>query len=560
MTPVFNGELRSHKPVMLYWFMMTAYSVLGVNEFAARFWSAALAIGACLCTYAIGSRLFTARVGLWSAVILATTMMFDVAARAATPDSVLIFFGTLALTWYVLRAFPKRDEQGDVVTAEPELQSDSSFFPKSWAFAAVLYGIMGIGVLTKGPIGVVLPTAVIGLFLLIRCFGSRYGSPAGLSKVIRPFTYFVGTCWRMRIVSATLIVLAVSAPWYVWVGFRTDGAWLQGFFLEHKFGRAMQAMEGHHGNSLFFYPIALMLGFAPWSVFFVPTAIETWRRIRAKDPQSDGLLFAACWVLVYVGLFSIARTKLPSYVTPCYPGIALLVGFYVDKVSLGETLAHRIWPRIAFVLWALIGVALMVGLPIAAARYLPNNGWLGAIGTIPLVAAAIGLTCFRMSRPDVATRAFAMGAFLFVWAAFSFVAVRVDSAQKFDELLAALDQKADAPTIAYYQTLEPSWVFYHESAIKPVYLGEPNAPYAQGEHSGSVWVRHPQAEAREFLSESKDHFVITTPEHYERIKSELPPSLGVVAETPYFLKDHTVVAIGQARSDVASQNGSPRER
>ena len=58
ITPYFNGQMRTAKPVLLYWFMMTAYAVFGVNEFAARFWSAGLALGTVLATYAIGRRLF----------------------------------------------------------------------------------------------------------------------------------------------------------------------------------------------------------------------------------------------------------------------------------------------------------------------------------------------------------------------------------------------------------------------------------------------------------------------------------------------------------------------
>ena len=85
VVPVFKGELRTHKPVLLYWLMMSAYSVFGVNELGARFWSAVLGIGTTLVTYHIGRRLFNAQVGLWAAVILSTSLMFDVAARAATP-------------------------------------------------------------------------------------------------------------------------------------------------------------------------------------------------------------------------------------------------------------------------------------------------------------------------------------------------------------------------------------------------------------------------------------------------------------------------------------------
>ncbi|MBI2480376.1 MAG: glycosyltransferase family 39 protein, partial [Planctomycetia bacterium] len=109
VTPVMNAELRTHKPVLLYWLMMTAYSVFGVNEFSARFWSAGLAVGTAICTYVIGRRLFDDRVGTWAGIIIATVLMFDIAGRAATPDSALIFFSTLAITLYVVGSFRRDD-------------------------------------------------------------------------------------------------------------------------------------------------------------------------------------------------------------------------------------------------------------------------------------------------------------------------------------------------------------------------------------------------------------------------------------------------------------------
>ena len=85
IVPYFNDELRTHKPVLLYWLMMAAYAIFGVNEFAARFWSAALGVGTVLCTYHLGARLFNRQAGLWAALALTPALMFDVASRAATP-------------------------------------------------------------------------------------------------------------------------------------------------------------------------------------------------------------------------------------------------------------------------------------------------------------------------------------------------------------------------------------------------------------------------------------------------------------------------------------------
>jgi len=143
VVPTFNGQLRDAKPVMLYWLIMSAYGMFGVGEFAARFWSAVLAVCTVLMTYQIGRRLFNPQVALWAGLILATSLMFAVAGRAATPDSVLIFFVTLALMVYVLGAFPSKRKAGEVLPV-----GDSSFFPRRWPVAVLLYAVMSGRILT----------------------------------------------------------------------------------------------------------------------------------------------------------------------------------------------------------------------------------------------------------------------------------------------------------------------------------------------------------------------------------------------------------------------------
>ena len=527
VTPVFNGELRSHKPVLLYWFMISAYQLFGVNEFSARLWSAIFAVGTCYCTYWMGRRLFNPSVGLWSAVILATTLMFDVAGRAATPDSVLIFFCTLALTWYVNRAF---SEGEDIVDDRPHP------FPQSFWFALVFYGILGIAVLAKGPVGVVLPTAIVGLYLLIRNVSHLYGSPSGWKRIVRPVIYFLETCWQMRILSATLIVLIVAAPWYVWVGYRTDGAWLRKFFIEHNIGRAMEPMEGHGGPAFLFYPVALLIGFAPWSFFFFPTIADAWKRYRANDPQRDRILFLFCWVIVYLGMFSCAGTKLPSYITPCYPAVALLVGSFIHRWSEGRELSWRHWTKVSFGLWGLTGIGLMIGLPMVAEMFLPGMEWLGLLGLIPLIVAVLGVVALYRKRNDWAAWIFASGAFLFVWVSFGFVADRVDDYHKIEQLVAELRERSDAPQFAQYRTLEPTWVFYSESTIRPVSFRQ-SQHLDTGERGGVVWVTHPELQGSEFLAESPAHYIFMTRESFEAIKAKLPPRNGSCCRNSLLLSE-----------------------
>src|SRR5688572_18340956 len=94
LVPTFNEELRTDKPILVYWFMLSAYHLFGVTEFAARFWSAVHGVGTCLLTYNIGRVLFSRRIGLWAGIMLASSLMFTTVARASTPDSTLIFFTT----------------------------------------------------------------------------------------------------------------------------------------------------------------------------------------------------------------------------------------------------------------------------------------------------------------------------------------------------------------------------------------------------------------------------------------------------------------------------------
>src|SRR5689334_6696218 len=102
VVPTFNGEAWLEKPVLVYWLMIGSFKAFGPTEFAARFPSALLALGTSLLTYQLGRRLFRPQVGLWAALILSSSLMFVVIARAATLDSALIFCTTASLLAYVV--------------------------------------------------------------------------------------------------------------------------------------------------------------------------------------------------------------------------------------------------------------------------------------------------------------------------------------------------------------------------------------------------------------------------------------------------------------------------
>lgn len=541
IVPTFNARLRTHKPVLLYWTMMASYSVLGVSEFSARLPSALAAVGTTLCTWFIGRRLFGPRAGVWAAIALASSLMFGVAGRAATPDSLLIFCTTLATAIYVAGTFRPRFDNAAADTP-PQLVAAGHYFPQHWPTVAAMYAVMGLAVLAKGPVGLVLPTAVIGMFLLIvrlpvLVLPRELTFASLVVRVLRPFepVHFLRTCWSMRPLTAIFMAAAVAVPWYWAVHLATDGQWTTGFFWEHNVGRATQAMEGHGGGALWFYPVAILLGFFPWSCFAIPLAMDAGVQARRRDGASAGYVFAICWVLVYVGLFSIARTKLPSYITPCYPGLALLAGSYVDRWSRDAAAIARWWLPLAFGTLALTGVGFAVAIPLVARQYLPGEEWLGLLGLTPLAGGAIclGLAAIRNYRS--AAIAFAGSAVAFSTMLFAIGAQRADVHQTSHVLLRAAFERSVDPQLASYKILEPSWVFYAGRPIEEL-------PHGNSELRGFDG----PAQIVEHLTLNPEGFVIMTDRTLGSIHDRLPPQVAVIAETDRFLKDERLVLLGRS--------------
>ncbi|MEN6367769.1 MAG: glycosyltransferase family 39 protein [Thermoguttaceae bacterium] len=546
--PMFNAELRVHKPILLYWFMMTAYAVFGVNEFAARIWSAIFGLGTVLVTYHIGRRLFSAQIGFWAAIILSSCMMFPVAARAATPDSVLIFFTTLATLAYVCGAFPSR-HRSEPPSTFSVAESTTTYFPKSWPTVALMYALMGVATLAKGPVGFILPTAVIGMFLLIVRLpvGAASRCPpedafvGWLHRLLRPFAvrHFLAVCWSMRPITALGASLAVALPWYLWVGVRTHGEWPTGFFLVHHLQRAFEPMEGHDGP-FFYYVIAVVASFFPWSLLLVPTIENTTDAIHRRAVSRPQHIFIACWAAVYVVVFSLARTKLPNYITPALPALALMTACYVERWSQQGQNAPQYWFRFAFSGLILVGIAVGIGVFAASWWFFSGDGWLGAIGLIPLIAGVAGRRILVRCQPSKAVVTFAITAIVFACALFGGVSVRVAHHQQCDSLFQAVYARTSQPILAAYGCFEPSWVFYARRPIESLPDDEPDEPI-------------------DFLREGDNHFLITTDVEWEAIRPLLPENAVVLTSTPYFMRQEKLLVIGCLSENETARNCSPGE-
>jgi hypothetical protein len=271
--------------------------------------------------------------------------------------------------------------------------------------------------------------------------------------------------WQMRPLTALAVVAAVALPWYVAVGFQTSGDWLVGFFGHHNVGRFAQPLEGHSGP-FFYYVIAIAVGFFPWSIFLTLMILFAARQVR-QDRDRMATLLVCCWAIGYIGFFSVAQTKLPNYVLPAYPALALLTAALLHDWIAHPASISRWWVRSALGWVPAVGLALTVAFPFVAYYLLPGEAGLALVGLVLLGGGIATVWLAEMQRTPLATRCLAFTAVLFTTLFFGFGAARVSqhmTSRPLAEMMNSLGD--DTSQLATFGFFEPSLVFYHSAPVK----------------------------------------------------------------------------------------------
>jgi 4-amino-4-deoxy-L-arabinose transferase-like glycosyltransferase len=315
VTPYENFLPTLDKPVFFYWLVAISFKLFGLSEWSARLPSALAGLGCVSLVYRFARLQWGLQEGLWSSLVLITSLEFFLFSRIVIFDMTLTLFISLALfSFYAVT------------------QTDNPRAGKRHCL--LMYAAMGAGTLVKGPIALVLSGMIIFFYLLVTC------------------KWFL--LRRLNIPLGAIVCFAVVAPWYLWVEARNPG-YLRYFLWEEHFVRYLTPHFSRTKNWYYFF-LVLGIGFLPWS-FFIPVAAKNLR----NRTLSDANLFLTLWVILPFAFFSASNAKLPQYILPIYPALAILTGQAVAAKMRDPKRSRILYiPGIfivAFIVYVLLGAA-----------------------------------------------------------------------------------------------------------------------------------------------------------------------------------------------------------
>ncbi len=432
ITPYFNYELRLNKPVFFYWLIALAYKTFGISEFSARFFSALSATGMVLATYGVGRWWVSQRLGFFSAVILATSIEIIGLSRMAIIDMTLAFLISATTIALFLVAHHSK---------------------KWWLVAGLL---SGMAILTKGPVGIVLPGAVLVLYALL--------------------TQQFKACFFNRWFPLALVIsVSVALPWYL-LAWQVHGQ----FFLDEVYHNNFSRFSGgvnYHIKPWYFYLPVIAIGFMPWSLFLPISFVSLFKTLRQSANKNTALaLFALIWAGLIFLFFSIAQTKLLTYVLPLFPALALITGFAFDR--LAQNKASKLYLSV-WILSGLLALALLIMAPLflsQPATFLPkiarevtqlteNPLSLVAIGSLVLGSVLMSIFLLR-KQVTYAIMAQALAFALLVMAALNSILPSINTATQ--GAMLSFTKQARGNPLAIYEITRPSLTYYNRKKIPHV--------------------------------------------------------------------------------------------
>lgn len=442
-------EARNKKPAGIHWLQVASVGTLSTaaspERWPYRLPSALGALAAVLLLFAAGERLFDRKTGFLAAALLASSLMLVWEAHIAKTDAVLL--ATVMAAQFALVRMFTADRDG---TATP-----------GWA-PYLMWGALGVGILIKGPITpLVTGLTAIGMWV--------FGQWRNLWRQARPLI-------------GVPLMLVIAAPWFVAI-ILADPTFVQES-AGHDFFKKLISFQETHGGPPGYYLLASLATFAPGSLFMGIAIWWGWKQRRERE-----IALCLLWLIPFWVILEIVPTKLPHYILPAYPALALIVARAVLAVEEGLLpWAQRRWARIGYAAWGAMIVAFAIAC-VALVIWAGRPGWLYVL---PMVAAGVAAIIVRYAWRGETRRALLTASFtapLLLTTLFHFVLPGADAiwpSRRAAEAVAKLypDPKTRPPLIATGYR-EPSLVFHLGTSTT---FADPPAIVDQLKSRGDPWL------------------------------------------------------------------------
>ena len=370
VTPRQNGFKYFEKPVFQYWATALAYEVFGVHHWTARLWPALSGFFGILLVWLVGARFWGGQAGLYAAAVAASSLLYVLIGHLNTLDMGVTFLVNLGMLSLMLA----QREVGVGAAAR-----------RDWMWLA--WAALGLAVLSKGLIGAALPAAALIVY-------SVWSRDWALWK-------------RMHFFSGLLVFFAVAAPWFIVVSMRNP-EFVHFFFVHEHIDRFLTKAHSRLGPPWYFVPI-LLVGMLPWALLMVDACVRALRRESATGFQPKRFLMS--WILFVFVFFSASSSKLPSYILPIFPALALLIGEYLLRIG-PRTLAAHVVPVLLLGIVALFLAPQAVRLAdteVPIALYQAYVPWLISAASLATGCAAAALWWSWRGRTLAAVLALGVG-------------------------------------------------------------------------------------------------------------------------------------------------------
>lgn len=374
----YNALKYFEKPPFHMWVTTIAYELFGVGDWQARLCVALSGILGLGMTMLATARWYGCRAGLLAGLVMLAMPMWSVAGHFNSLDMTLS--GALACVLACM-----------LLAQHPDTSPGAR---RAWMVAC--WAAMGVAILTKGLVGIALPGLVLVVYTLV--------------------TRDIGLWRRLHLPTGILAMLVVTVPWF-WLISTKNPEFPRFFFIHEHWDRYTSTVHARKGSIWYFVPL-LLAGMLPW-LGLVPRMWEVVRdragavRGAGGKPFQPALLSLVWFAAIFV-FFSMSGSKLPGYIVPVFPALAILAAVSLDQIS------DKSWNRQINALLVLAVVGLIAAPVVATLERETNpNEVFRAFAVYIGVAFAVLLAGMLLARRLLRTRgvfpsvaAFALSMFL----------------------------------------------------------------------------------------------------------------------------------------------------